>query len=47
MPDAQKVLLAAGLEAAPNSPDEMRGIIKADYKKWSDLIKTLGLKSAQ
>jgi tripartite-type tricarboxylate transporter receptor subunit TctC len=47
MPDAQKVLLAAGLEAAPNSPGEMRDIIKADYKKWGDLIKTLGLKSAQ
>ena len=47
MPDAQKVLLAAGLEPAPNSPTEMRDIIKADYKKWGDLIKTQGLKSAQ
>ncbi len=44
MPDVQKVLSAAGLEAAPNSPSEMRGIIEADYKKWGELIKTTGLK---
>jgi tripartite-type tricarboxylate transporter receptor subunit TctC len=44
MPDAQKVLLAAGLEPATNSPSEMRGIIEADYAKWGQLIKTLGLK---
>ncbi len=44
MPDVQKVLAAAGLEADPNSPSEMRGIIAADYKKWGQLIKTLGFK---
>jgi tripartite-type tricarboxylate transporter receptor subunit TctC len=44
MPDVQQVLSAAGLEADPNSPAEMRGIIEADYKKWGQLIKTLGLK---
>ena len=44
MPDVQKVLSAAGLEADPNTPSEMRGIIAADYKKWGQLIKTLGLK---
>ncbi len=44
MPDVQKVLSAAGLEAAPNTPSEMRGIIEADYKKWGQLIKTLKLK---
>lgn len=44
MPDVQKVLSAAGLEPAPNSPGEMRGIIEADYKKWGQLIKTLNLK---
>ena len=44
MPDVQKVLSAAGLEADPNTPSEMRGIIAADYKKWGRLIKTLGLK---
>ncbi len=44
MPDVQKVLSAAGLEADPNSPSEMRAIIAADYKKWGQLIKTLGLK---
>ena len=44
LPDAQKVLLAAGLEPAPNSPSEMRHIIEADYAKWGQLIKALGLK---
>jgi tripartite-type tricarboxylate transporter receptor subunit TctC len=44
-PDAQKVLRAAGLEPAPNSPSEMRQIIEADYKKWGELIKALGLKA--
>jgi tripartite-type tricarboxylate transporter receptor subunit TctC len=44
MPDVQKVLSAGGLEAAPNSPAEMRGIIETDYRKWGQLIKTLGLK---
>jgi tripartite-type tricarboxylate transporter receptor subunit TctC len=44
LPEAQKVLLAAGLEPAPNSPSEMRRIVEADYKKWGELIKALGLK---
>jgi tripartite-type tricarboxylate transporter receptor subunit TctC len=44
MPDAQKVLLAAGLEPAPNSPSEMRRIVEADYAKWGELINALGLK---
>jgi tripartite-type tricarboxylate transporter receptor subunit TctC len=44
MPEAQKVLLAAGLEAAPNSSSEMRRIIEADYKKWGQLIQATGLK---
>ena len=44
MPDAQKVLLAAGLEPAPNSPSEMRRIVEADFAKWGQLIKALGLK---
>jgi tripartite-type tricarboxylate transporter receptor subunit TctC len=44
MPDVQKVLSAAGLEADSNSPSEMRAVIAADYKKWGQLIKTLGLK---
>ncbi|HEY1614170.1 MAG TPA: tripartite tricarboxylate transporter substrate binding protein [Rhizomicrobium sp.] len=44
MPDVQKVLSTAGLEADPSTPSEMRGIIEVDYKKWGQLIKTLGLK---
>ena len=44
LPDAQKILLAAGLEPAANSPSEMRRIIETDYAKWGQLIKALGLK---
>jgi tripartite-type tricarboxylate transporter receptor subunit TctC len=44
IPEAQKVLLAAGLEPAPNSPNEMRRIVVTDYEKWGQLIKALGLK---
>jgi tripartite-type tricarboxylate transporter receptor subunit TctC len=42
MPEAQKVLLAAGLEPAPNSPGEMRRIIEADHKRWGQLIQATG-----
>ena len=45
MPEAQKILLAAGLEPAPNSPGEMRGLVEADYRKWGQLIQTIGLKA--
>jgi tripartite-type tricarboxylate transporter receptor subunit TctC len=45
LPDAQKVLLAAGLEPAPNSPAEMRRIIADDSTKWGQLIKATGLKA--
>ena len=45
LPEAQKVLSAAGLELAPNSPAEMRRIMETDSKKWGDLIKATGLKA--
>jgi len=45
MADAQRVLFAAGLEPATNSPTEMRRIIEADYKKWGQLIEASGLKA--
>jgi tripartite-type tricarboxylate transporter receptor subunit TctC len=44
-PDAQTVLLAAGLEPAPNSPAEMRRIIADDSGKWGQMIKATGLKA--
>src|SRR5580700_2250384 len=44
LPDAQKVLLAAGLEPAPHNPDEKGRNIQAGYKKWGELIKALKLK---
>ena len=45
MPEAQKVLLAGGLEADPSSPGEMRGIAEADHKKWGQFIRETGLKA--
>jgi tripartite-type tricarboxylate transporter receptor subunit TctC len=45
LPDAQKVLLAAGLEPAPNSPAEMRRIIADDSSKWGRMIQATGLKA--
>jgi tripartite-type tricarboxylate transporter receptor subunit TctC len=45
IPEAEKILLAGGLEPAPSSPGEMRRIVEADYKKWGDFIKTTGLKT--
>ena len=44
-PEAQKVLFAAGLEPATNSPSEMRRIIEADHRKWGQLMRTTGLKA--
>jgi len=44
LPEAQKVLLAAGLEPATNSSSEMRQLIAADYEKWGQLIRAAGLK---
>jgi tripartite-type tricarboxylate transporter receptor subunit TctC len=45
MPDAKEVLLAAGLEPAPNGPDEMRRIIATEYAMWGQLIAATGLKA--
>ena len=45
MPDAKKVLLAAGLEPAPGGPDEMRRTIAAEYAMWGQLIAATGLKA--
>jgi tripartite-type tricarboxylate transporter receptor subunit TctC len=45
MPEAQKVLSAAGLETSPSSPAEMRRILETDYKKWGEFIRTTGLKA--
>ena len=45
MPEAQKALLAAGLEPATSSPGEMRRIIEEDHKKWGQLIQATGLKA--
>ena len=45
LPDAQKVLLAAGLEPAASSPAEMRSIIADASRKWGEMIRATGLKA--
>jgi tripartite-type tricarboxylate transporter receptor subunit TctC len=45
MPEAQKVLFAAGLEPAPSSSSEMRRIVEADYRKWGEFIQATGLRA--
>ena len=45
MPEAQKVLSAAGLDPVTNSSTEMRRIIEADLRKWGQLIQAAGLKA--
>jgi tripartite-type tricarboxylate transporter receptor subunit TctC len=44
VPEAQKVLFAAGLEPAPSSANEMRRIVEEHHKKWGQFIQTTGLK---
>jgi tripartite-type tricarboxylate transporter receptor subunit TctC len=45
MPEAQKALLAGGLEPAPSTPGELRRIVEDDHKKWGQLIQATGLKA--
>jgi tripartite-type tricarboxylate transporter receptor subunit TctC len=45
MPGAREVLLAAGLEPAPSSPEEMRRVIGTEYAMWGQLIAATGLKA--
>jgi tripartite-type tricarboxylate transporter receptor subunit TctC len=44
-PDFQKVLLAAGLEAIPNSnPEHARKFLQEEHDRWLPVIKATGLK---
>jgi tripartite-type tricarboxylate transporter receptor subunit TctC len=45
MPEAPKVLSAAGLEPAPSSPSEMRRIVEIGFRKWGQFIQATGLKA--
>lgn len=43
--DVRDSFLKAGLEAAPNSPDEMRQMLRSDFEKWRTIIKERGIKA--
>ena len=45
MPDVKQGLLDQGIDAAPSSPDQFAAYIKAETAKWTQVIKTAGLKS--
>lgn len=45
MPEAEKVLLAAGLEPGSNSPSAMRRVIETDHMKWGEFIQMTDLKA--
>src|SRR5438132_8164364 len=45
MPEAQKVLSAAGLAPAPHRPTDTRRIVEADHKRWGQLIQARGLRA--
>lgn len=38
-------LLAAGIEAKTNSPEEMASYVKAEYDRWGKVVKLAGLKA--
>lgn len=43
-PEVHESYLKAGLEPAPNSPDEMRRMMRTEYEKWGLVIQTAGIK---
>ncbi len=45
LPEAQKVLSAAGLELSPSSPGRCAASWKRIIKKWGELIQATGLKA--
>jgi tripartite-type tricarboxylate transporter receptor subunit TctC len=42
--ETKEALLKLGALAAPSTPDEMRGFIKAELAKWTPVIKAAGIK---
>jgi tripartite-type tricarboxylate transporter receptor subunit TctC len=44
LPEVREAYNNAGLEAAPNTPDEMKQILRSDYERWRVLISEAGIK---
>jgi tripartite-type tricarboxylate transporter receptor subunit TctC len=45
MPEVRQSLLDQGIDAAPSSPEQFAGYIRAETGKWAKVIKAAGLKS--
>jgi tripartite-type tricarboxylate transporter receptor subunit TctC len=45
LPEIRDQLGRAGLDAVASSPDELGGIIRKDYPRWGDVIRTNGIKA--
>ena len=43
-PDLRQRFVAAGVDAAPNSPAEMAAIVRGDREKWAKVIKAAGIR---
>jgi tripartite-type tricarboxylate transporter receptor subunit TctC len=44
-PEVRDRLLAAGLEPAPNTPEEFSELIRGEIARWAKAIKDAGIKS--
>jgi tripartite-type tricarboxylate transporter receptor subunit TctC len=40
---ARDALLAAGIEPAGSTPDELRAYVVSETKKWADIVKAAGI----
>jgi tripartite-type tricarboxylate transporter receptor subunit TctC len=45
LPEIRDQLGRAGLDAVASSPDELGNIIRKDYPRWGDVIRTNGIKA--
>ena len=44
LPEVRDAYNNAGLEAAPNTPEEMKQIVRSDFDRWRALIAEAGIK---
>jgi tripartite-type tricarboxylate transporter receptor subunit TctC len=45
LPEVRDVLGRAGLDAVSSTPDELGSVMKADYPRWGNVIRTNGIKA--
>ena len=45
LPEIRDLLARAGLDASVSSPEELNAIVRKDYPRWGEVIKTNGIKA--